>query len=520
MSLPFEHVDRDRPLTAWLAGVRPVLMFSYWLNWKLWGDGPASYHAFNILVHAINTVLVFLVLWRLLTWAGWETKRIRWTAAVGSLIFLIHPLQTEAVSYVAGRSESLAMLLVLLAYSAYLWRRHESISWLESFVVLILFGLALATKENAICLAGLIVFTDLFWPKPFSLIGLRRNWRLYALMLPAAALGAGLVLHMLAGAPSAGFSLRTYTWYQYAFTQAGVIFSYVRMALLPAGLSVDHDYPPSHTIFENGAIFWIALLIAVTVLALRFRRRYPVACFGWFFFLIVLAPTSSFVPINDAQVERRMYLPLAGLILIGAELSRQIRIPARAAWILGGVAIVLLGADCYARNQEWSHPEDVLGAAAMHSTRNFRPYLNVVQVLFHEDRCNDAVPYMKRAEELFPADPQVQITWAWIFECMKQPEKGLERLQTVAKKQSYARLYEWIGLLYGEMNRLPEAGEALRKAVALDPRSESAHEALALWYEANKNFAAAELEYQTSVGLDPYNQSAQAGLIRARAQAR
>ena len=215
-----------------------------------------------------------------------------------------------------------------------------------------------------------------------------------------------------------------------------------------------------------------------------------------------------------------MYLPLAGLILIGAELSRHIRIPARAAWILGGVAVLLLGADSYARNQEWSHPEDVLGEAAMHSTRNFRPYLNVVQVLFHEDRCNDAIPYLKRAEELFPADPQVQITWAWIFECMKQPEKGLERLQTVAKKQSYARLYEWIGLLYGEMNRLPEAGEALRKAVALDPRSESAHEALALWYEANKNFAAAELEYQTSVGLDPYNQSAQAGLIRARAQAR
>ena len=254
-SLPFEHVDRDRPLTAWLAGVRPMLMFSYWLNWKFWGDGPASYHVFNILVHAINTALVFLVLWRLLDLAGWETRRIRWTAALGSLIFLIHPLQTEAVSYVAGRSESLAMLLVLLAYSAYLWRRHESISWVESFVVLILFGLALATKENAICLAGLIVFTDLFWPQPFSMNGLRRNWRLYALMLPAAALGAGLVLRMLAGAPSAGFSLRAYTWYQYAFTQAGVIFSYIRMALLPVGLSVDHDYPPSHTVFENGAIF-------------------------------------------------------------------------------------------------------------------------------------------------------------------------------------------------------------------------------------------------------------------------
>jgi protein O-mannosyl-transferase len=84
----------------------------------------------------------------------------------------------------------------------------------------------------------------------------------------------------------------------------------------------------------------LTVLTAVTAVAFYLRRRYPVACFGWFLFLIVLAPTSSIVPINDAQVERRMYLPLVGLILIGAEVSRHIRLPARTAWALGSVAVL------------------------------------------------------------------------------------------------------------------------------------------------------------------------------------
>jgi hypothetical protein len=491
-------------------------MFSYWVNQRLWGNDPESFHVVNLLIHVLNAGLVFLVLARLLSRAGWMAKRVRWAAAIGSGIFLIHPLQTESVSYVAGRSESLAALFLLLSYVLFLYRRQEAISWLEAFGVVVLFALAVRTKENAVGFAAVLILTDVFWPIPFSTARLRRNWRLYALMAPAALFGVLYVFSVLAAAPSAGFSLQTFTWYQYGFTEARAIFEYIRMALWPVGLSLDHDYPASHTILEHGALVWLLLLGAVIAVAIRFRRSYPLACFGLLFFLLLLAPTSSIVPIADPLVERRMYLPLVGLILIGCEVSRHVRLAPRWTAAAGAAALVLLGFTCYARNLEWSQPEQVLASAAAQSTHNLRPYINLTETLVHEHSCGPAVPYLKRAEQIFPNHYDVDVAWGWALECLGRRQEAMQRLETAARLNPNSRIYEWIGLLYGEMGRPEEAGVALHKAVQLDPGSESAHEALALWYEATRDYQAAEQEHQRSLALDPHDEAARAALLRVQ----
>jgi hypothetical protein len=322
--LPFYTWNRERPASAWVSGVRPGLMFSYWLNRYFWGDSPGAYHAVNLFIHIGNAGLVFLVLWRLLGWCNWDLRRRKVGAASGALLFLIHPLQTESVSYIAGRSESLSTLLVLAAYSFFLYRRKPAISWLEAIGVLLLFGLAILTKENTVSLAGILILTDTFWPDPFSTSALRRNWRLYALMLPATLAGAGAVFRMLGSAPTAGFSVPGITPFQYALTQARAIFTYLRLALVPYGQSVDHDFPISRSLFDHGAAFWAILLCLLIVAAVRLRREWPLTCFGLLFFLVALAPTSSIIPILDPLVERRMYLPLVGLILIGCEWASRV----------------------------------------------------------------------------------------------------------------------------------------------------------------------------------------------------
>ena len=143
-------------------------MFTYWLNRALWGDSPAAYHAANLAIHLLNCGLVFLVLWRLLGWGGWGPVHRKRGAVLGAMVFLIHPLQTESVSYIAGRSESLSALFVLLAYTLFLYRRKPAISWIEALAVLGLFGAALLTKENAVSLAAILILTDISWPRPFS----------------------------------------------------------------------------------------------------------------------------------------------------------------------------------------------------------------------------------------------------------------------------------------------------------------------------------------------------------------
>jgi tetratricopeptide (TPR) repeat protein len=514
--MPFYHSIGDEPVSAWTSGVRPVLMVSYWLNRALSGESPRGYHAVNLLIHLLNTGFVLLALWLLLGKANWDPVRRKWFSIAGATVFLIHPLQTEVVSYVAGRSESLSTLFVLAAYTLFLYRRREEISWIEAAGVLVLFGIAVGTKENAVSLAGTLILTDVFWPTPFSTAGVRRNWRLYLLMLPGAAVAAALVFRMLASATSAGFSIREFTWYQYAFTEARAIFTYIRLSVLPVGLSVDHDFPKSNTILQHGAILWILLLATLVYGAVRLRHRYPLACFGLLLYLIALAPTSSIVPIADPLVERRMYLPMVGLVLIACDLTRRVNFSSPVPWATVAVVFLGLSAACYTRSQAWGHPDQLFADAALASTHNARPYLNLTQILVYENRCGLAIPHLERADRLFPRNSSVQVAWAWALECMGERGKALQRLRAAAEIHATSRVYEQMGLLYGEMGQSEDAGTALQTAVELDGKSASAHDALALWYESVHNLKQAGAEYEKAVTLDGNDASARHGLLRVR----
>jgi len=513
LSLPFSTGTRDAPFAAWISGVRPVLMVSYWLNYRLFGPQPFGYHLVNLAIHFANALLVFLVLFKLLSNAGWLPKKTAIASLSGALVFLIHPIQTESVSYVAGRSETLAALFVLLAYVAFLYRKHERISWREALLTLALFGAALATKENAISLAGVLILTDLFWPTAFSLAGLRRNWRLYALMAPGAILALAAVLRMLAKPGTAGFAVPDFKWYQYGFTEARAIFTYIRLAVLPFGQSLDHDYAPSHTIVEHGAVFFILLLAALVTISIFWRRRYPLACFGFLIFLTCLAPTSSIVPLTDPLVERRMYLALIGMILIGCEASSRLRVSLRTgAWVIALAALIFTKL-CYDRNQLWGDPDRLLAAAAQGDLYNARPLVNYAHALIHEHRCDLAPAYLERAERRWPNNAYVNAAWGRALACLGQYEAAIQRLQTAARIQPSSEIYEWMGVTHTEMGLLDLAGEELKKALELNSKSQSAHRALGLWYEKVNDLRAAEQEYRAVLSLDPNDPIANGRLV-------
>jgi hypothetical protein len=462
------------------------------------------------------TGLVFLVLRRLFEFAGWAARTRTVAAFLGATVFLIHPLQTESVSYVAGRSESQAALFVLLAYTVFLYRSREAISWKEAAAVVVLFAFAVGTKENAVSLAGILVLTDLYWPAPFSLRGLRANWRLYALLAPGAVVGTVWVMRMLVAAPTAGFSLATFKWYQYAFTEARAIVVYLRLTLLPYGQSLDHDFAPSRTILEHGAIFYMAAIGVLVLVAILRRKRYPLSCFGLLFFLILLAPTSSVVPIADALVERRMYLPLAGLILIACELSSRIRLSRSIAWVAVAATLIPLALLCYGRNQLWGSPDQLMANASIQSTRLSRPYAVLADELISENSCGAALPYLQHASRLFPADYWVELSWGRVLECLGQRNQAMDRLWRAARLNPTSKAFELIGLLYAEMQRSGDAGAALRTALEIDHNSVTAHNAMALWYESVGNLQSAESEYRTVLALDRDDPKAPAALERLR----
>jgi protein O-mannosyl-transferase len=514
ISLPFHKDIAHEPLRAWMSTVRPLLMFTYWVNYSLSGMASDAYHLTNVAIHIFNVCLVFLVLLRIFNWTGWTGKESRLGALVGAAIFLVHPLQTESVSYIAGRSESLAASFALASYAVFLYRRAPAISWLESGAVLLLFGLAVATKENAVALAGVFLLTDLFWPGDGWRAQLWRNRRLYGLMAPCVLAALVAVSRVLANSPSAGFSIPGVTWYQYGFTQARAIFVYIRLFLLPVGQSVDHDFALSHSITEHGAIFFLAALALLAGAAIAWRRQFRLEAFGLLMFLTLLAPTSSIVPISDSLVERRMYLPILGLILIASGIIRRAKPRPAIAAVVIGVFLLCNMVLCYRRNQLWGDPVRFWTETVQDGPHNWRPYGNLAETFISEHRCKEALPYLQRAQVLLPGNARVEESLARVLECVGRRAEAIEWLRRAVVADPRSRVYEWIGLLYGEMGQSEESGRALKRAVDLEFRSVTAHDALALWYESVGQANAALTEYHSSLGLDPDDSAAKRAIMR------
>jgi len=519
---PFVFDDLDLPyykglpggFWPWVSGVRPLLMFSYWVNYAC-SASAFGFRVVNVGIHVINTALVFLILRKLLNQAGQDSP---WLAAFGGAVFLLHPIQTESVAYVAGRSECLSALFFLAAFAVFLYRRPAAANWGTAIAVLVLFGGALATKEHTLVLPGLLLLTDYYWNPGFSGSGIRGNWRIYT---PAAVLGMaalGFVASMLAHARTAGFGIAGLTWYQYLFTECRAFFVYLRLLVFPAGQNVDWDFPISRNIMDHGAILGLAAILLLVGAAWYCRRRYALASYGFLVYVLLLLPTSSFVPIKDPVAERRLYLPMVGMLLVAIAGLSRLRIGRRPLAAAGCSIVALLAVVTYQRNELWGNDirlwEDAVrkspGKARVHSQMAFTYYIH--------GNCRDAAAEYAGAALLQKPDSHQLVDWGLADECDGDPAGAVAKLQEAAAQKPTAHVYSQIGLVYARQSQWPEALAALAQAEKID-----AGYAMTYCYRggvraATGDFAAAVAEYRRALSCDPANPLARQGLAYAQQQ--
>src|SRR5580698_5323720 len=139
----------DLPFTAWIRQMRPLLMFTFWLNYQQSGaQDTFGYHALNVLLHFFNTILTFLSVRKVLSWAAVEESKARILSLFAAGLFLLHPVQTESVSYIASRSETLSVFFVLAALTVYLYRTTAEVSIPRILALLALFAAAALSQEH------------------------------------------------------------------------------------------------------------------------------------------------------------------------------------------------------------------------------------------------------------------------------------------------------------------------------------------------------------------------------------
>jgi len=410
--------DRFWPWQLPYGGNRPVGLLSFSLNYT-WDElNVWSYHAVNVAIHVLAAWVLYAIVRRTLArppLAAHFGAASRGLALVAAAIWLVHPLQTECVTNLYQRLESLMGLFYLLTLFCFI-RAQDSrspVAWFAASVVVCALGMA--TKEVMIS-APLVV---LWYDRAFVASSWRELLRSRG-MYYAALAGTWMVLcvAMVRGAPENEASgllfVKGLTPFNYAWSQPGVIVHYLRLCFWPSDLCLDYGWPVADdwTRIVPPALF-LAALVAGTVWCIW--RRPAVGFLGGAFFLI-LAPTSSIAPIRDLAAEHRMYLPLAAvavLATVGAYQAWQLFVGRTSdasqprkklpiAIFAGSLAVAVLAALGYRtviRNQDYQSELAIWRDTAAKSPQNPRAHRNFAEELFKNGQSVLALEELNRAIE-------------------------------------------------------------------------------------------------------------------------
>ena len=333
---------------------RPVVILSLAVNYALGGLNPLGYHIFNLGVHILAALVLYGIVRRTLVSL---VQGPQWLAALIALIWVVHPIQTESVTYTIQRGESLMGLFYLLTLYCVIRIAGSAngVWWKAAAVGSCLLGMG--TKGGVMLTAPVVIllYDRVFISRSWSELA-RERWGLYA-SLAATWLSYPL---MLAAAPeewkeSAGFGYAGASSLQYALSQPKVTLHYLRLAVWPDQLCLDLGWPVARGAGE--ILPYLVVLGGLAAATLMAWRKRPALAFLGAWFFIILIPTSSFVPIADVAVEHRMYLPLAAVVslaVIGSFLLVRSDSFRRFGWIAGGLVVVILMVVTIQRNGDYA----------------------------------------------------------------------------------------------------------------------------------------------------------------------
>jgi len=475
---------------------RPVTDLTFALNHAVGGFVPWSFHATNLAIHLVAVVLVFLFTRRLARLARAAKGDAIAIATAG--IFALHPIQTEAVSYVVQRSEVLAsglyVLVVLLLLSA---ERHGrtwrgGLAWAGA---LLAYVLAMASKPIAVTAPAAYLLATFAVDRSTEARSELTSWpRRAALVAPFLAIAGGAAVSMLValrGDVGAGLAVPGLQPLEYLMTELKVIVLYSRLLVWPAGQNVDWDFPVFTSLLQPGVLasgaFLLGLAACGVALVAWGRARAGdaaaaarLAGLGILWFFLLLSVTSSVIPIADLVFEHRLYLASWGVFLalaVGFE-RLAARLALRPAW----VSAIVVGVWCslavatWARNAVWEGPEPLWRDAMDKSPEKARPYISLGDALSAQGRYDEA-------GAVYAA--------------------GLERAGGSAFYE--AALLGGLGTAQAVAQRWEEAAASFRAALEREPSASEYHAKLGSVLLELGDVAGADFHVRRSLELDPSN---------------
>jgi len=458
-------------LVGWrdvLSWDRPVREFTYYLDHLLWGERPFGYHLQNLVWHTLNVLL----LWRILLRVGAAS----WPSCLCALIFAIHPINTEAVTWISGRKELLCLFFELLTLFLFL-RFLRAGTWPHGYGLGVVLSLCLAlfSKQVAVVMPVALFLAAWSQGKEFTVI----RPRVLILIAVTAVLTAVLALTALRGAEVAREAIERGTYYDPAsrhlelehpvLTGLAVWTVALRLLVVPYPLILERTVSPVLSWADPRWMIGLVLVIVWCWLLWRYRdRTNPGLGIAWLG--ITWLPTSGILPATYLLADRYLYIPCVGFCwVVGYAfyvlLSRDSLVLRRVGIILATAMIVCYTWLAVDRNRDWSGELSLWGSAAEHQPANPKVHFNLGNAYQEQGMPNLAENEWETALELRPNYPEAHVNLGALYQKQGDLDAAESHYRTALElAPDYGVAQFNLATVYEEQGERDKAIELLREA--------------------------------------------------------
>lgn len=494
---------------------RLVGMYSFALNYHFCQLAPQGYHIFNFMVHLICVGLIWALADQLFIITNWLPAKDRLTKELPfiiAVIFLVHPCQTQAVTYITQRFESMATLLYL--GTIYFYLRARLSTGLRHKVIL--FGLAafftilgVMTKEVVITVPAMILACEwILFPnedkKRFYIFFIVAGGLLYVFFTKMLHMGISNFLHTSVSESHDGDLL---TPSHYFLTQMRVFLTFLRLLVLPIHQNLDYDYPASGGFFHPPlTLVGAGVLLGIIYLIIRLRRKIPLISFGLAWMLVTFSV--NLAPRANVIFEHKLYLISFGFFLtIVAALSIWVKDRGTLLRILCCM-IVILSIVSFNRNKVWANELALWTDSIKNSPDKARVNANLGRVYGSRGQYDQAIYYLSRAIAISPDN----ITYENRGIIYSQKGQGVQALKdmdkSIAMDPGYFPTYMKRSWVYQSQQNYDAAFADLKRAILLNSYYTDAYiERGLLWMQIGRPQEAVK-DFTVALGLEPANTTA------------
>ncbi len=506
---------------------RPVAYISFGLNYLLFGQNLAGFHVINTIIHILAAVFLFLLLVKTyeLPNIGIGPENAQMIAFAGALLWLVHPLHTQSVTYVVQRMNSLAaMFFVLSLYCYALGRTLEGKTrqgaWLAGACISGL--LALGSKENSAPLPFFILLYEWFFIKDLSRAWLRRHLPVLIGVLVVVSL---IAFYYLGTKPLnnilASYETRDFTLGERVLTQFRVVMLYGSLLLFPhyGRLSLEHDISVSHSLIDPlSTLFAMLAILALFGFAVYIARQERFISFAILWFLGNLVIESSVIGL-EMVFEHRTYLPsmlvaAALVVLLGRYLQQS------PFWAIVGLVMVVFSLWTIERNNQWREPVGFWRDCVSKAPASPRPYNNLGLVLAEQGETESAIFQYCEALRLKPSFLVAHNNLGIALQKQGKIREAAEHLLLALQGDPYnAKIHNNLGGIYARLNDFDKSDRHLTEALRIDPGYGLAHNNMGNLLMLQERFSEAISHYRQALAINPDDEDTRYNLDMALRQA-